>query len=97
MYYGKGKDTPRARASDPVKELFGGSSRLFLQSNQHLDQHQAFNTATIQTQESVHPAEQETEKCTYWKYVFVSDIFFITQTNNNHWKFHPVFKLLVWE
>lgn len=61
MNYCKGKDAPCACASYPIKQLFGGSSRLFLQSDQHLDQHQTFNTSTIQTQESVHPAEQEKE------------------------------------
>lgn len=59
MYYGKGQDAPRARASDPVKELPGRSTGLFLQSDQHLDQHEPFDTSTIQTQQSVHPAEEE--------------------------------------
>lgn len=48
--YSQSQDASRARASYPVEELSGGSARLFLQSDQHLDQHQAFNTATIKTQ-----------------------------------------------
>lgn len=59
MYYRKSQDAPRARASNPVKELPGGSTGLFLQSDQHLDQHEPFDTSTIQTQQSVHPAEEE--------------------------------------
>lgn len=53
--YSQSQDASRAGASYPVEELSGGSARLLLQSDQHLDQHQAFNTATIKTQQTVHP------------------------------------------
>lgn len=58
MDYGEGQDAPSAGASHPVEELSGGLTSLSLQSNQHLDQHQAFNTSTIQAEETVHPAEE---------------------------------------
>lgn len=58
MDYCQSKDAPCACSSHPVKELPGGSARLLLQSDEHLDQHQAFNTSTIETQQPVHPAKQ---------------------------------------
>lgn len=59
MDYSKGQDAPSARASHPVEELSDGPTSLLLQSDQHLDQYQAFYTSTIQTQQSVHSAGKE--------------------------------------
>ncbi len=62
MDYSEGQDAPSAGASHPVEELSGGPTGLLLQSDQHLDQHQAFNTSTIQTQQSVHPSKQRIKR-----------------------------------
>lgn len=63
MDYSEGQNAPSAGASHPVEELSGGPTGLSLQSDQHLDQHQAFNASTIQTQEPVHPAEKRRRFC----------------------------------
>lgn len=63
---GQGQDAPGARAGHPVKELPDWSTGLFLQSDQHLDQHQTFDTAAVQTQKSVHTVEgSELEELSY--------------------------------
>ena len=65
MDYSEGQNAPSAGASHPVEELSGGPTGLPLQSDQHLDQHQAFNTSAIQTQEPVHPAERRRWFCCF--------------------------------
>lgn len=62
MDYSEGQDAPSAGASHPIEELSGGTTGLSLQSDQHLDQHQAFDTSTIQTQQSVYPTEKRIKK-----------------------------------
>lgn len=51
------QDATGAGSSHPVKELSNGPTRFLLQRNQHLDQHQALDTSSIQTQQSVHPIQ----------------------------------------
>lgn len=65
MDYSKGQDAPSACSSHPVEELSDGPTGLFLQSDEHLDQHQAFYTSTVQTQQSVHPAGKERKNITH--------------------------------
>lgn len=57
---GQGQDAPGAGAGHPVEQLPGGPARLPLQGDQQLDQHQAFDSSSVQTQEPVCPGPADT-------------------------------------
>lgn len=58
------QDAASAGSGHPVKELSDGSTRFFLQRDQHLDQDQALDTSSVQTQQSVHPIQTDRKSTT---------------------------------
>ena len=83
MDYSKGQDAPGTSACHPIKELSCGPTSLSLKSDQHLNQHQAFNASTIQTQKSVHPAEERRELIIFYLKVSPNVKTFLNKNTEN--------------
>lgn len=58
MYNSQGQDAPSAGPRDPVKDLTDGTARSFFDGQKKLDEHQASDAPSIQTQETVIAGER---------------------------------------
>lgn len=60
MYNSQGQDPSSAGSRDPVKNLTNGTACSLLDSQEELDEHQATDAPSIQTQEAVLTGERQT-------------------------------------